>query len=91
MKITVFCLTLLITLALSACEKGPAAEKGDNSKTAAAPGKCIVTPPTEPMMCTMDWRPVCGCDGTTYSNPCSAKAAGVPEFTEGECKGEKLD
>ncbi len=42
-------------------------------------------------MCTMDWRPVCGCDGVTYSNVCGAKAAGVPKFTEGECKGKRLD
>ena len=43
------------------------------------------------MACTMDWRPVCGCNKVTYSNPCGAKAAGVPWFTDGECKAGRLD
>jgi hypothetical protein len=46
---------------------------------------CVVDPPQEPRMCTMDWNPVCGCDGKTYSNACSANAAGVSVFTAGEC------
>lgn len=37
-------------------------------------------------MCTMDYRPVCGCNGVTYSNACVAGAAGVLKWTEGECK-----
>ena len=91
MKIAVLCLTMVLALALSSCEKGPVAVKDDTVKTAAASGECVLTPPGEPMMCTMDWRPVCGCDGVTYSNACGAKAAGVPKFTEGECKGKNLD
>lgn len=91
MKITVFCLTIILVLVLSACEKGPVTVKDEAVKTAATSGECVLTPPEEPMMCTMDWRPVCGCDGVTYSNACGAKSAGVPKFTEGECKGKNLD
>jgi hypothetical protein len=34
----------------------------------------------------MDYKPVCGCDGKTYSNAFVAKCAGVKSWTEGECK-----
>jgi hypothetical protein len=47
------------------------------------PGVCT----RRPDACIALYNPVCGCDGTTYSNACAAANAGVSVETEGECAG----
>jgi hypothetical protein len=71
---------------------GPACDPGTFCETPAGrcavlnmTGKCVKVPQICPMQKTSIVRPVCGCNGTTYSNDCERQRAMVSKNHNGKC------
>jgi hypothetical protein len=69
-----------LALLTSACQR-PA-----TTATPLTTAECIDPAKINPNgICTMEYNPVCGCNGQTYANPCAATNAGLRTFTLGPC------
>ncbi|MFN3848108.1 MAG: Kazal-type serine protease inhibitor family protein [Spirosomataceae bacterium] len=75
-------LAILVSIAAWACETENSVLSEKKEKAQAQ--DCVEKPKND-VLCTADYNPVCGCNGKTYGNACTAAAMGIRVVSTGEC------
>ena len=81
LKSIIFIILTSITLMTASCSE----QKTENKTENKIENKLEVKADAKSCICAQIWLPVCGDNGKTYSNICSAKCAGV-KYTQGACE-----